>query len=231
MEPIKLIIIDSEEVFREGVAKLLLEQTSIDVVYRGGPGKHAIEKCTETKPDLVLIDSHIADYDAFQTVREIRSGSPDSKVVILSRPDSGKNPVDFMKIGARAFLSKNISVKDLIKSIDLISSGRIIISPSFAENFLEELRSKPGPDAKTPEPSAGISPRELEIALLVAEGATNKEIADKLFITENTAKVHVKNILNKLELKNRQQLAVYAVMKEWVKTNSESDKKGVSSPE
>jgi DNA-binding NarL/FixJ family response regulator len=231
MEPIRLIILDNEEVFREGITKLLQEQSRMDIIYHGSSGLEAIEKCNQTKPDVVLIDSHIMDCDALQTVEQIRGCSPNSKVVMLSRPDSGKNPVDFIKIGARAFLSKSISGSDLIKSIDLISSGRIIISPLFAETFIQELVFKPIEGAAlTPEPVPGISPRELEITLLIAEGATNKEIAEKLFITENTTKVHVKNILNKLELKNRQQLAVYAVMKEWVNKNQENDKKENANP-
>jgi two-component system, NarL family, response regulator LiaR len=224
MELIKLIIVDSEEVFREGITKLLQDQTKIEVIYHGNSGKQAIEKCLQSKPDMVLIDSHSTDCDALQTVKEIRYGSPGSKVVMLSRPDSGKNPIDFIKIGVRAFLSKSISVSDLVKSIDLIYSGRIIISPLFAEKFLEELGSKPvGEVIVAPESETGISPRELEITILIAAGATNKEIAERLFITENTTKVHVKNILNKLELKNRQQLAVYAVMKEWVSKKTGND--------
>jgi two-component system, NarL family, response regulator LiaR len=226
MEPIKLIIVDSEEVFREGISKLLQEQPQIKVVYQGSSGKNAVEKCGQIRPDVVLLDSHITDQDALQTVQEIMICSPGAKVVMLSRPDSGRSPIDFMKSGARAFLSKSISVDDLIKSIDLISSGRIIISPLFTEKFLEELSVKTIEETTAAaEPESNISPREFEIARLVAQGATNKEIAEKLFITENTTKVHVKNILNKLELKNRQQLAVYAVMKEWVKLNPDNEKK------
>jgi DNA-binding NarL/FixJ family response regulator len=226
MEPIKVIIVDSEDVFREGITKLLQEQPRIEIVYQGSSGKKAVEKCGQTKPDVVILDSHIIDQDALQTVKEIKNCSPGAKVVMLSRPDSGKSPTDYMKSGARAFLSKSISVDDLIKSIDLISSGRIIISPLFTEKFLEEISAKTLEETTVAaEPEINVSPRELEIAQLIAQGATNKEIGEKLFITENTVKVHVKNILNKLELKNRQQLAVYAVMKEWVKCNPDLEER------
>jgi DNA-binding NarL/FixJ family response regulator len=231
MEPIKLIIVDSEEVFREGIAKLLKEQAKMEIIFQGSSGQEAIEKCNKIKPDLVLIDSHVTDFDALKAVKEIKECSPDVKVVMLSRSDSGKNPVDFMKAGARAFLAKNISASDLIKSLELISSGRVIISPHFAEKFLEDLSSAENEGAaSTPSTSFVLSKRELEIAKLIAQGATNKEIAKTLFITENTAKVHVKNILNKLGLKNRQQLAVYAVMKEWIKSDPDADKGAANNP-
>jgi DNA-binding NarL/FixJ family response regulator len=150
---------------------------------------------------------------------------------MLSRTDSETDPLEFVKAGARAFLAKNISVPDLIKSLELISSGRIIISPLFAEKFLEGLSSrKTEEQVKEANPESILSDREIEIAKLIAEGATNREIAEKLFIAENTVKVHVKNMLNKLELKNRQQLAVYAVMKEWILHNSEIDKKEIGNP-
>lgn len=225
MEPIKLIIVDSEEVFREGIARLLHDQAKMEIIYHGGSSKQAIEKCGESKPDVVLIDSHIADYDALQAVKEIKDCAPGIKIAMFSRPDSGKNPLDFMKAGARAFLTKNISANDLIKSLELISSGRIIISPHFAEKFLEDLAAKKSEGvARDTVAEPVLSEREIDIARLIAKGATNKEIAEKLFIAENTAKVHVKNILNKLELKNRQQLAVYAVMKAWIDTDPDTEK-------
>jgi DNA-binding NarL/FixJ family response regulator len=226
MEPIKLAIVDSEEVFREGIAKLLKDQAKMEIVFQGSSAKEAIEKCIRTKLDMVLIDSHITGIDALQAVKEIKAGSPEIKVVMLSRSDSGKNALDFMKAGARAFLAKNINAGDLVKSLELISSGRIIISPHFAEKFLEDISSDTGEitNGESVLPSV-LSAREMEIALLIAKGDTNKEIAEKLFITENTAKVHVKNILNKLELKNRQQLAVYTVVKEWETGNTDFEKK------
>jgi DNA-binding NarL/FixJ family response regulator len=122
-------------------------------------------------------------------------------------------------------LAKNNSTGDLIKSLELISSGRIIISPLFAERFLEDLAAKnEEPAALESKPASILSERELDIARLISQGATNREIASELFIAENTVKVHVKNILAKLELKNRQQLAVYAAMKEWIKINPETEK-------
>jgi DNA-binding NarL/FixJ family response regulator len=222
MEPIKLAIIDSEEVFRQGIAKLLEEQKGIQVVLQDHPGDHAASKCNSIKPDVVLLDSHAAECDPLQLLKDIKQNSPETKVAILSRSDSAKKPLDFMKAGAQAVLAKNISTADLIKSLELISSGRIIISPVFAESFLQGLGSRGNEPHGSDPPPKPLSDREMEIARLISQGATNKEIAEKLFITENTVKVHVKNVLSKLDLKNRQQLAVYAVMNEWISANPDS---------
>lgn len=217
MEQIKVLIADNEEVFREGLAKLLKDQPHIEVVYQCGTGKEAIEKSKEMKPDVILMNSQISDYDALEAVKEIREHLPEVNVAMIGRPGAGPNPLDILKTGARACLARSISAADLIKSIELISSGRIIISPVFAENFLSEIASaEKADDTKAAETKSSLSPREIEIATLIAEGSTNKEIAQKLFVAENTVKVHVKNILSKLELRNRQQLAAYAVLQNWV---------------
>jgi two-component system NarL family response regulator len=221
MDPIKLIIVDSEEVFREGIVKLLQEQSTMEVVFQGGSSQEAIEKCTRKKPDMVILDTKVEGLDTLQILKEIKNCSPDAKVIMIGRPDAEGNTLDFMKAGARALLSKSITVNDLIKSIELISSGKIIVSPVFVEKLLKEMSTETS-EPERPQNESLLSEREMEIARLIARGATNKEIAGKLFITENTTKVHVKNILNKLELKNRQQLAAYAVMKEWIINNSDT---------
>jgi DNA-binding NarL/FixJ family response regulator len=217
MEQIKVLIADNEEVFREGLARLLKDQPHIEIVCQCGGGKEAIEKSKETKPDVILMNSQISEYDALEAVKEIRKCLPEVKVAMISRPEVGPNPLHVLKAGARACLSRSISANDLVKSIELISSGRIIISPVFAEKFLDEIASaEKADDTKAAETKSSLSKREIEIATLIAEGSTNKEIAKKLFIAENTVKVHVKNILNKLDLRNRQQLAAYTVLQHWV---------------
>jgi DNA-binding NarL/FixJ family response regulator len=224
MEIIRVMLVDNEAVFREGLNKLLKEQPHIQVVYQCGDGKEAIEKSMETRPDVILMDSQIPEHDVLETVKKIKGNTPDIKVAIITRLGIGPNPVHILKAGARACLAKNISPLDLIKSIELISSGRIIISPLFADEFLNEMNSAENTDNTKPaEAKCALTDRELEIVVLIAEGNTNKEIASKLFIAENTVKVHVKNILNKLELRNRQQLAAYAVLQNWV-TNTVQEK-------
>jgi DNA-binding NarL/FixJ family response regulator len=217
METIRVLLVDNEEVFRQGLAKLLNDQPHIEVIYQCGDASEALKKSKEARPDVILIDSKTPEPNVADAVREIMRSSPDAKVAVVSRSGAEPGLLDVMKAGARACLAKSISAADLIKSVELISSGRIIISPVFAEAFLREIVCATDVDDKGGSKSeAGLSEREIEIVKLVTQGATNKEIARALFIAENTVKVHVKNILSKLELRNRQQLVAYAVLRNWV---------------
>ena len=214
---IKVILVDNEEVFREGLAKLLKDQPHIEIIHHCGGSKEAIEKSLETKPDVILMSSQISDGDALEAVKKMRERSPEVKVAMITRPGVGPNPLHFLKAGARACLAKSISASDLVKSIELISSGRIIVGHTFAEEFLAEIATaEEADDVEAIETKSRLSEREIEVARLIAEGSTNKQIAKKLFIAESTVKVHVKNVLKKLELRNRQQLAAYAVLQNWV---------------
>jgi DNA-binding NarL/FixJ family response regulator len=226
MEPIKVLLVDNEEVFREGLAKLLNEQPHIDVVYHCSNNNEAIKKSKETMPDIILMDSQVAEGQITEAIKDIKKLSPEVKVAIIARPGDQVSSLDIIKSGARAFLAKNISAVDLVKSIELISGGRIIISPLFAEKFINEIATSEDLSSKDGVLESILSEREMEVVKLIAEGVTNKEIGERLTITENTVKVHVKNILNKLELRNRQQLAAYAVLQNWVttvKTNEENE--------
>lgn len=223
IEPIRVILVDSEEVFREGMAKILKEQPHFEVIYQCSNGKEAMKKSTEITPDIVLMDCQISDTNALEVAREIRKSSPRVKVVMITRSGSETDPIKVLETGARGYLAKSISAGDLVKSLELISTGRIIISPLVAERFLGEIASRKTDNTPSnTDEESNLSPRQIEIAKLVAEGATNKEIAQRLFIAESTAKVHVKNTLSKLHLENRQQLAVYAVLQNWVTTKTTS---------
>jgi DNA-binding NarL/FixJ family response regulator len=220
MNPIRVMLIDNEEVFRQGLAKLIDEQSHMIVVHQGMGDAEVVQKTNELKPDIVLIDSQTPTKDISILVSEIVKASPDTKVALFARTGVDITMVESLKAGARACLSKNISATDLVKSIELVSSGRIIISPIFAEKFLGEIVQ--GDRIETKEKMI-LSKRELEIVQMVVQGSSNKEIATELFITENTVKVHVKNILNKLELRNRQQLVAYAVLQNWVTLDSSTE--------
>lgn len=221
---IRVLLVDNEEVFREGLSRLLKEESGIEIVSLCQSGSEAIGKSQETRPDVVLVDSQISNGNVLEVVQLIARSLPETKVAVISRTETGLNSMDVLKAGGRALLSKSISVDDLIKSLGLISSGRIIISPLFAEEFLQNVASVEGASEKEDNRTDSIlSEREMEIARLIARGATNKEIAAELFIAENTVKVHVKNILDKLDLKNRQQVAVYAVLQNWVSNHSDEE--------
>jgi len=210
MKEIKVLIVDDREVFREGLARLLEEQQHIKVV-SWCAGKQAIGMVEKVKPDLVLMDTDLSECDSIDVVRQVTESSPQVKIAMFSESVDQARLFASVEAGASGYLVKDLSVDNLVKSIDLISEGRVVISPLLSKKLVDEftvLREEKR--ARGAEGESGLSQREMGILRLVAEGYTNKEIAQKLCIAENTAKVHVKNILQKLELRNRQQAAAYA---------------------
>lgn len=207
---IKVVIADDKEVFREGLARVLEERDPIKVVSRCD-GRQVITKVEQTKPDLVLMDTDLSGRDAIEVIPRITESSPEVKVVMLTDSVDKEKLFSCVEAGAKAYLIKNLSVDDLVKSIDLVARGRVVISPLLSDKFLGEFtKLREEERSSSTEGQPAVSGREREILGLVANGYTNKEIAQRLCIAENTAKVHVKNILVKLELRNRQQAAAYA---------------------
>ncbi len=218
-----MLIADNEEVFREGLAKLLDEQPNISVVFQGAPGEEALKAAKEQRPDVVLVNGATSQREIIETVSAMAREAPSARVAVIAHPEAGTGALNVLKAGARACLAKSISAADLVRSIELISSGRVIISPLFAEEFLGEVVTADRVDESQRSDAAGVlSPREMEIVKFIAEGNTNKEIAVSLYIAETTVKAHVKNALRKLELRNRQQLVAYAVLQGWITTDKDS---------
>jgi DNA-binding NarL/FixJ family response regulator len=208
MGRMKVLLADDKEVFREGLAKLLEDTEHIEVVSRCSNGKQAIEKVKETMPDVVLIDYNISDCDSNEATREIKGSFPQVKVAMLSDFENEQELFSAIESGATGYLLKDMKVDDLVRSVDLIGKGEVIVSPPLGEKLVGKFSSMRQKETKH---QTGLTQQELEIVKLLAKGATNKDLAEKLFITENTVKVHLKNILVKLGLRNRQQVAAYAV--------------------
>ena len=204
----KVLLADEKEIFREGLARLLDEQEHIDVVSRCSNGNQAIEKVEETKPHVVLMDTNISECDDIKAIRQMNESSPEVKVAMLTDSKHEQDLFSAIEAGATGYLLKDMKVGALIESIDLIGKGEVVVCPPLAEKLVRKVTSTKAEEA---EPKDIPSERETEILKLLAKGATNKEIAETLFIASNTAKVHIKNILHKLQLRNRQQAAAYAV--------------------
>ena len=210
MGRLKVLLADDKEVFREGLARLLEEQEYIEVVSQCANGKQAIKDVKETKTDVVLIDSNILDCGSNEATREMKKSSPQVRVAVLTDSKNERELFSAIESGATGYLQKNTKVEDIVKSIDLIGKGEVVISPPLAEKLVGKFASMRQKEAEEP---TGLTNREVEIVKLLPKGFTNKEMAETLFVTDNTVKVHVKNILGKLQLRNRQQLAAYAVQK------------------
>lgn len=208
MERIKVLLLDDQEIPREALARLLDEQEQIEVVSQCSNVKQAIEEVKRAEPDLVLIDGSLSECNSSEASRRINESTPKVRVAMLTDSKEQKELISAIESGATGYLHKESTVGDFIESINLIGNGGVVISPQLAEKLGDKLSSMPKDEAQE---QSGLSKREVEIVKLLAKGATNKEIAERLFITENTAKVHLKNILQKLQLRNRQQIVAYAM--------------------
>jgi DNA-binding NarL/FixJ family response regulator len=207
---IKVLLADDNELFREGLARLLEESGGITVVSKCDNGNEVLSRTKNCQPDLVLTKIDLPGCDGMDTTRWINEHLPRTKVVILTDSEDEQDLFSAIKGGAKGYLLKNTALEDLVRSIELLARGGLIVSARLAERLLDEFSSLHGRTSKAAE-DVRLTEREREIVELVARGATNKEIGETLFIAENTVKVHMKNILEKLQLRNKQQVAAYAV--------------------
>jgi DNA-binding NarL/FixJ family response regulator len=211
--PIRILLIDDQPLFRGAIAALLAGQPDMEVVGEAENGLVGVEQARALRPDLVILDVDMPVMNGVEAVRLIREQVMDVKVIMLTVSDSDDHVLDALRDGAHGYLLKDLRPEQLYDMIRSVMRNETPISPAVAGRLLREIRES-GPQRVT-SPSAQdtrtVTPRELEILRLVAEGLSNKEIARKLVITEGTVKNHIHNALEKLHMDNRIQAAAYVI--------------------
>ena len=222
---IRVLIVDDQALLREGFRKLLELEPDIEIVDTASDGESALAaaerlRANQTPADVILMDIQMPRMDGISAIRAFRARWPDSHILILTTFDDTDLIYNGLRAGALGYLLKDITSEQLANAVRAAARGEVLLQPNIASKVFSALSQPPIPQplaasSRPAAPSIGgqveeLTEREREIVLLVARGATNREIGEALFITEGTVKNHMSNILSKLGLRDRTQAALYA---------------------
>lgn len=218
---IHIVIVDDHPFFRQGVRDVLNEEPDIEVIAESGDGIEALDLLAELQPDVVLMDVNLPGYNGLQVTQKLKNRYPDINVIILTAYDDEEQIYHAIRIGASAYFAKDVAPVQLLATIRAVAAGYYVIAnkrmtPQQAEQWLMELYLRYGvnPEDATFSP---LTEREMEVLEVIIEGLSNKEIAYRLGISQQTVKNHITSILAKLNLSDRTQAAIYALRRGWVK--------------
>ena len=212
-EKIKVLIVDDHQIVRQGLRAFLELHEDIIVVGEAGDGRTAVEATRLQQPDIVLMDLVMPNLDGIEATRQITSLSDTIKIIALTSLANDDKIFPAIQAGASSYLLKDISPDDLIGAIRAAYRGEARLHPNVVRALMDAARNSRHDDStnKPTETATNLTERELDVTRLVAQGRSNRDIAKALFISEKTVKTHVSNILDKLNLKDRTQLAIYAI--------------------
>lgn len=209
---IRILLVDDQALFREGLHTLLSVHDDLDVVGEASNGQEAIDAVARLSPDVVLMDLRMPVLNGVAATRHITESAPNSRVIVLTTFDDDEYLFDGLRAGAVGYLLKDVPSAKLVEAIRAAARGESFLQPSVAAKVLAEFSRMSGQQtAVSPQPLVEpLSDRELEILGVLATGASNREIASQLYITEGTVKNHITNILGKLGVRDRTQAALKA---------------------
>jgi NarL family two-component system response regulator LiaR len=205
--PIRVLIVDDQAIVRKGIRALLGQVEIVEVVGEAGDGREAVAQAEALQPDVILMDLVMPHMDGIEATRQIAGRQGAARILVLTSFAGDDQVFPAIKAGALGYLLKDSEPKDLLEAIEQVHRGEPSLSPPIARKVLLELR-QPSDRPPTPDP---LTDREIEVLKLVAKGLGNREIAERLVVTEATVRSHVSSILGKLHLANRVQATLYAL--------------------
>jgi two-component system NarL family response regulator len=212
VEPIRVLVVDDHALFRRGLLMVLEEEPDIEVVGEASDGTEAVQKAADTLPDIVLMDVRMPRRGGIDACTSIHETVPSAKIIMLTISDEEADLYDAIKAGATGYLLKEISIEEVASAVRAVHGGQSLISPSMASKLLTEFASMAKKaDERQQVPTPRLTDREMEVLKLVAKSLNNRDIGTQLFISENTVKNHIRNILEKLQLHSRMEAVVYAM--------------------
>ncbi|GHO94704.1 DNA-binding response regulator [Reticulibacter mediterranei] len=214
-QAVRVLVVDDQRLMRDGIASLLSIQDGIKVVGTAASGQEALERALALRPDVILMDVRMPMMDGVAATGRVRRQLPSCQVLMLTTFDDEEYVIDALRAGACGYLLKNIPAPDLARAVHTAHRGIYQLDPAVAGKIVASLAHSTKPVPSPPDPAVmsnvpDLTGREIEVLRLIAQGATNREIALSLVISEGTVKNHISNILSRLGLRDRTQAAIYA---------------------
>ena len=209
---INVLLVDDHEMVRLGVSSYLSMQDDIDVIAEAKNGREGVEKALSYKPDIILMDLVMPEMDGIEATKEILRQWPEAKIIILTSFIDDEKVFPAINEGAKSYILKTSSASQIAKAIRDTYQGDGVFEPQVTDKLVNRIQMK-----QQHFPHDDLTQRELEVLLLIAQGKSNQEISDELFITLKTVKTHVSNILSKLEVEDRTQATIYAFKHQLIK--------------
>ena len=213
-DPIRALIVDDHALFRRGLEMVLAAEDDIELVGEASDGTEAVEKAGEALPDVVLMDIRMPKSSGIEACRAMKEVAPSSKIVMLTISDEEEDLFEAIRAGASGYLLKDIPLDEVAEVVRAVFGGQSLINPSMAGKLLTEfatLAKRDDEERAQQVPAPKLTDREMQVLKLVARGMNNRDIAKELFISENTVKNHVRNILEKLQIHSRMEAVMIAV--------------------
>ena len=207
MKKIRLLVVDDQTVVREGLAAILANYSDIEVIGQASDGIQAMEIVKKEKPDVVLLDMKMPNQDGLTSIPKIKEASPNTRILVVTAFAENDMVYQAIKAGALGYILKDATRDQLLQAVRDVDQGRASLQPSIAVKLIQEI-NHPTESVYTADP---LTRRELETIRLIARGLSNQEIADELVVNERTIAKYVSSILDKLQLANRTQAALYAL--------------------
>jgi DNA-binding NarL/FixJ family response regulator len=209
-EPVRVLVVDDQELFRRGLVMVISAEDDIEVVGEAADGVTAAEVAGATVPDVVLLDVKMPKRTGIEACASIKDAAPSAHIIMLTNSEDQTDLYDAIRSGASGYLLKDASTDEVAQAIRVVADGHSLISPAMATKLLTEFKQM-SQDSKSQVGAPRLTDRELQVLRMVARGSSNREIAKELFISDNTVKNHVRNILEKLQLHSRMEAVMYAV--------------------
>ncbi len=212
-EPIRTMIVDDHALFRRGLEMVLDAEPDIELVGEAADGAEAVQKAAEYLPDVVLMDIRMPRSSGIEACRAMKEAAPSARIVILTISDEEEDLFEAIRAGASGYLLKDIPLDEVAGAVRAVHGGQSLINPSMAGKLLTEFAALAGRDEEERQqvPAPRLTDREMQVLKLVARGMNNRDIARELYISENTVKNHVRNILEKLQIHSRMEAVMVAV--------------------